>query len=166
LNFSRGPVVDNASVVELLKEGKLKNYVNDFPSPAILNVPGVICLPHLGASTEEAEETCATMAVDQLKDYLEYGIVRNSVNLPAVDGRPAENVKTRLCIINQDVPHMIAAITHVIGGAGLNIVSLKNESNGKLGYNLIDLDVAVSEDLIAQLAKVEKVLKVRRIALG
>ena len=166
LNFSRGPVVDNASVVELLKEGKLKNYVNDFPSPAILNVPGVICLPHLGASTEEAEETCATMAVDQLKDYLEYGIVRNSVNLPAVDGRPAENVKTRLCIINQDVPHLIAAITHVIGGAGLNIVSFKNESNGKLGYNLIDLDVAVPEDLIAQLAKVEKVVKVRRIALS
>lgn len=163
LNFSRGPVVDNASVVKLLKDGKLKAYVNDFPHPDILNVPGVICLPHLGASTEEAEETCATMAVEQTKDYLEYGIVKNSVNLPAVDGRPAESVKTRLCIVNQDVPHMIAGITHVIGQAGLNIVSFKNESNGKLGYNLIDLDVVVPDALINDLAKIEKVIKVRRL---
>ncbi len=165
LNFSRGPVVDQASVIELLKEGKLKSYVNDFPTPAMLNVPGVICLPHLGASTEEAEETCATMAVDQTKDYLEFGIVKNSVNLPAVDGRPAENVKVRLCIINQDVPNMIAEITHVIGGAGLNIVSFKNESNGKFGYNLIDLDVTVPDSLVAELAKLDKVVKVRRLTL-
>ena len=165
LNFSRGPVVDNASIATLLSAGKLKAYVNDFPNPAILNLPGVICLPHLGASTEEAEETCATMAVEQVVDYLEYGIVRNSVNLPGVDGRPGENVKTRLCIINQDVPHMIAEITHVIGSAGLNIVSFKNESNGKLGYNLIDLDVAVPDGLVAQLTKLEKIVKVRRISV-
>jgi D-3-phosphoglycerate dehydrogenase / 2-oxoglutarate reductase len=163
LNFSRGPVVDNISVVELLKEGKLKAYVNDFPHPEILNEPGVICLPHLGASTEEAEETCATMAVEQTKDYLEYGVVKNSVNLPGVEGRPAENVKSRLCIINQDVPHMIAEITHIIGGAGLNIVSFKNESNGKLGYNLIDLDVSVSDALVSELSKLDKVVKVRRL---
>jgi D-3-phosphoglycerate dehydrogenase / 2-oxoglutarate reductase len=166
LNFSRGPVVDNASIATLLSEGKLKSYVNDFPNPAILNLPGVICLPHLGASTEEAEETCATMAVEQVVDYLQYGIVRNSVNLPGVDGRPSENVKTRLCIINQDVPHMIAEITHVIGSAGLNIVSFKNESNGKLGYNLIDLDVAVPDELVAKLTKLEKIVKVRRISVG
>jgi D-3-phosphoglycerate dehydrogenase len=166
LNFSRGPVVDNASVAELLKEGKLKAYVNDFPNPDIVNLPGVICLPHLGASTEEAEETCATMAVEQTKDYLEFGTIKNSVNLPAVDGRPADNVKTRLCIINQDVPQMIAAITQVIGGAGLNIVSFKNESNGKLGYNLIDLDVAVPDTLVAELSKLDKVVRVRRLRFG
>jgi len=165
LNFSRGPVVDQASVAELLKAGKLKSYVNDFPNPAILNLPGVICLPHLGASTEEAEETCATMAVDQIKDYLEYGIVKNSVNLPAVDGRPAESIKVRLCIINQDVPNMIAEISRVIGSAGLNIVSFKNESNGKFGYNLIDLDAAVPDSLVAELAKLDKVVKVRRLTL-
>jgi len=164
LNFSRGPVVDNESIAELLKQGKLKAYVNDFPHPAILNLPGVICLPHLGASTEEAEETCAVMAVEQVKDYLEYGAIKNSVNLPAVNGgRPAENVKVRLCIINQDVPNMIAEITRVIGGAGLNIVSFKNESNGKLGYNLIDLDATVPDTLIAQLTKLDKVVKVRRL---
>jgi D-3-phosphoglycerate dehydrogenase / 2-oxoglutarate reductase len=164
LNFSRGPVVDNASIATLLTEGKLKAYVNDFPAPAILGLPGVICLPHLGASTEEAEETCATMAVEQLKDYLEFGIVKNSVNLPRVDGRPAENVKTRLCIINQDVPKMIAEITHVIGAAGLNIVSFKNESNGKIGYNLIDLDASVPGSLVAQLSKLDKVVRVRSLS--
>jgi D-3-phosphoglycerate dehydrogenase len=166
LNFSRGPVVDNDSVVELLKQGKIKAYVNDFPHPTILDVPGVICLPHLGASTEEAEETCAVMAVEQTKDYLEYGIVKNSVNLPAVDGKPAEAVRTRLCIINQDVPHMIAGITHVIGEAGLNIASFKNESNGKLGYNIIDLDVAVPDALVQKLAGLEKVVKVRRLTFA
>ncbi len=166
LNFSRGPVVDNASVVELLKAGKLKAYVNDFPNPTILNVPGVICLPHLGASTEEAEETCATMAVEQVKAYLEYGIVKNSVNLPTVDGRPADSAKVRLCIINQDVPNMIAEITRLIGGAGLNITSFKNESNGKYGYNLIDLDVPVSDQLLEGLSKLANVVRVRRIALG
>lgn len=166
LNFSRGAVVDNASVAKLLGEGKLKAYVNDFPHPDIIKLPGVICLPHLGASTEEAEETCATMAVEQTKDYLEYGIVKNSVNLPAVDGRPAANVKTRLCIINQDVPHMIAAITHVIGNAGLNIASFKNESNGKLGYNLIDLDVAVPPAVIGELSKLDKVVRVRCLSFG
>lgn len=166
LNFSRGPVVDNASVASLLSEGKLKAYVNDFPNPTILNLPGVICLPHLGASTEEAEETCATMAVDQLRDYLEYGIVKNSVNVPAVDGRPSEHTKTRLCIINQDVPNMIAEITRVIGSAGLNIVSFKNESNGKLGYNLIDLDVVVPSELVAQLVQLDKVVKVRCLNVG
>lgn len=166
LNFSRGPVVDNESIAKLLQDGKLRAYVNDFPHPAIINVPGVICLPHLGASTEEAEETCATMAVDQLIDYLEYGIVKNSVNLPSVDGRPAENVKVRLCIINQDVPNMIAEITRIIGGAGLNIVSFKNESNGKLGYNLIDLDAEVSDAVVNQLKGLEKVVRVRRINLA
>lgn len=166
LNFSRGPVVDNESIAKLLQDGKLRAYVNDFPHPAIINVPGVICLPHLGASTEEAEETCATMAVDQLKDYLEFGIVKNSVNLPSVDGRPAENVKVRLCIINQDVPNMIAEITRIIGGAGLNIVSFKNESNGKLGYNLIDLDAEVSDAVVSQLKGLEKVVRVRRISLA
>jgi D-3-phosphoglycerate dehydrogenase / 2-oxoglutarate reductase len=164
LNFSRGPVVDNDSIAELLKQGKLKAYVNDFPHPAILNLPGVICLPHLGASTEEAEETCAVMAVEQVKDYLEIGTIKNSVNLPSVNGgRPAGNVKVRLCIINQDVPNMIAEITRVIGGAGLNIVSFKNESNGKLGYNLIDLDATVPDTLTEQLTKLDKVVKVRRL---
>ena len=117
-------------------------------------------------STEEAEENCATRAVDQLKDYLEYGVVRNSVNFPGIDGRPAPNAKVRLVVINQDVPNMIAEITKVIGGAGLNIVSFKNESNGKIGYNLIDLEVAATAAVIEQISKLDKVIRVRTIVLG
>ncbi len=166
LNFSRGAIVDNAAVAERLSTGKLKAYVTDFPNPATAKLPGVISLPHLGASTEEAEENCATMAVDQLRDYLEHGIVRNSVNFPAVDGQPAPNTKVRLVVINQDVPNMIAEVSRVIGNAGLNITSFKNESNGKIGYNLIDLDVEVPDSLVAQLKQLDKVIRVRKILVA
>jgi len=166
LNFSRGAIVEDAAVISLIEAGSLKTYVTDFPNPALIKQAGVICLPHLGASTEEAEENCATMAVDQLKDYLEYGVVRNSVNFPAIDGRPAHNAKVRLVVINQDVPNMIAEISKVIGGAGLNIVSFKNESNGKIGYNLIDLEVTVPANVIEQISKLDKVIRVRTIVLG
>jgi len=165
LNFSRGAIVEDAAVLELIEKGSLKSYVTDFPNPALIKAPGVLCLPHLGASTEEAEENCATMAVDQIKDYLEYGIVRNSVNFPAIDGRPAPNAKIRLVVINQDVPNMIAKISEVIGSAGLNIISFKNESNGKIGYNLIDLEVAVPASVVEQISKLEKVIRVRTILL-
>ncbi|HSQ41086.1 MAG TPA: 3-phosphoglycerate dehydrogenase family protein [Fibrobacteraceae bacterium] len=165
LNFSRGPIVEDAAVISLIEAGSLKVYVTDFPNPTLIKQPGVICLPHLGASTAEAEENCATMAVDQLKDYLEYGVVRNSVNFPAIDGHPALNAKSRLVVINQDVPNMIAEISKVIGDAGLNIISFKNESNGKLGYNLIDLEVAAPPAVIDQISKLDKVVRVRTIVL-
>jgi len=166
LNFSRGAIVEDAAVIERLNAGTLTAYVTDFPNPTLIKVPGVISLPHLGASTEEAEENCATMAVDQLKDYLEYGVVRNSVNFPAIDGRPAPSAKARIVVINQDVPNMIAEISKVIGGAGLNIVSFKNESNGKIGYNLIDIEAAVPAVVVEQITKLNKVIRVRNIVLG
>jgi D-3-phosphoglycerate dehydrogenase / 2-oxoglutarate reductase len=166
LNFSRGAIVDNDTIVQRLSGGTLKAYVTDFPSPTIVKVPGVIALPHLGASTEEAEENCATMAVEQVRDYLEYGIVKNSVNFPAIEGHPAPNAKVRLVVINQDVPNMIAEITRVIGVAGINIHSFKNESNGKIGYNLIDVEVDVSAAVIEQLGKLDKVVFVRKITLA
>jgi D-3-phosphoglycerate dehydrogenase len=166
LNFSRGGIVDNEMIKERLAAGTLANYVTDFPSPSIINVPGVIGLPHLGASTEEAEENCATMAVEQLRDYLEYGIVKNSVNFPAISGHPAQNAKVRLVVINQDAPSMIAEITRVIGSAGINIHSFKNESNGKVGYNLIDVEVDVPAAVTEQLSKLDKVIFVRKIQLS
>ena len=166
LNFSRGAIVEDAAVIERLNAGTLTAYVTDFPNPTLIKVPGVISLPHLGASTEEAEENCATMAVDQLKDYLEYGVVRNSVNFPAIDGRPAPSAKARIVVINQDVPNMIAEISKVIGGAGLNIVSFKNESNDKIGYNLIDIEAAVPAVVVEQITKLNKVIRVRNIVLG
>lgn len=165
LNFSRGGIVDNGAVRSLLAEGRLSNYVTDFPSPDLIHVDGVISLPHLGASTEEAEENCATMAVEQMMEYLEYGVVRNSVNFPAMEGHPAANAKARLVVINQDVPNMIAEITKLIGAADLNIISFKNESNGKIGYNLIDLDVDAPQDLVNAIAGLDKVVRVRVISL-
>jgi len=166
LNFSRGGIVDNEVIKSRLGDGSLKAYVTDFPNPSIVNVPGVIALPHLGASTEEAEENCATMAVEQLRDYLEYGIVKNSVNFPAIDGRPAPQVTVRLAVVNQDVPNMIAEITKVIGAAGINIHSFKNESNGKLGYNLIDTQADVPNAVLEQLRALDKVVFVRKISFG
>jgi D-3-phosphoglycerate dehydrogenase len=166
LNFSRGGIVDRAVVKERLAAGTLAAYVTDFPNPDILNVPGVIALPHLGASTEEAEENCATMAVEQLRDYLEFGIVKNSVNFPTISGHPAINAKVRLVVINQDAPSMIAEITRVIGAAGINIHSFKNESNGKVGYNLIDVEVDVPAAVVEQLTKLDKVIFVRKIQLA
>lgn len=166
LNFSRGGIVDNAVITERLAAGTLSAYVTDFPNPALIKVPGVIALPHLGASTEEAEENCATMAVEQLKDYLEFGIVKNSVNFPSISGHPAQNAKVRLVVINQDAPSMIAEITRVIGAAGINIHSFKNESNGKVGYNLIDTEAEVSAAVVDELTKLDKVIFVRKIALA
>ena len=162
VNFSRGPVVDTDSVVAALDADKLALYVNDFPSNALLNNPKAICTPHLGASSNEAEENCATMAVAQLKDYIEYGIVKNSVNFPAVSGKPGATVKSRIIVINTDVPNMIAEITKVVGESE-NIHAFKNESNGKFGYNVIDIGNEVSDELVSKLEAVENVVKVRLI---
>ena len=159
-------IVDNEVIKERIGAGTLQAYVTDFPNPAIVRLPGVIGLPHLGASTEEAEENCATMAVEQLRDYLEFGIVKNSVNLPGIKGYPSMDAKVRLVVINDDVPNMIAEITRVIGGAGINIDSFKNESNGKIGYNLIDTKADVGAAVIEQLKKLDKVIFVRKIQLG
>jgi D-3-phosphoglycerate dehydrogenase len=166
LNFSRGAIVDNEVVKERLAAGTLRAYVTDFPNPSLVKLPGVIALPHLGASTEEAEENCATMAVEQLRDYLEYGIVKNSVNFPSISGHPAVNAKVRLAVVTHDVPSMIAEITRVIGAAGINIHSFRNESNGKVGYNLIDTEVDVSESVVEQLRQLDKVIFVRKITFG
>lgn len=160
-NFARGPIVNNDDILSLLDSGKVAKYVNDFPTKQLLANEKCICLPHLGASTGEAEENCATMVVAQLKDYLEYGIVTNSVNFPSVQGHPGASVKTRLVVINKDVPHMIADITKIVGDAGVNIASLKNESNGKIGYNIIDVAADVAGDVVSAIEALENVIRVR-----
>ena len=162
-NFSRGGIVDEAATVAALDAGKLRAYVTDFASQVTLKCPKCINLPHLGASTAEAEENCATMAVEQLKLYLEHGVIRNSVNFPAIAAMPAVGTKTRLVIVNRDVPNMIATITKILGDAGVNIQSLKNESNGKIGYNLVDLAVDVPADLVEKIVAPADVLRVRGI---
>jgi len=164
LNFARNGIVSDAGIKAFLFKNKNNTYITDFPSKADLSNEQVISFPHLGASTEEAEENCATMAVEQLKDYLEFGIVRNSVNFPASGSAPSASVKNRVVVINNDVPNMIALISKVFGDAGLNIQSFKNESNGKIGYNLIDLESSVPQSLIDSLKKIEQVIRVRVIA--
>lgn len=163
LNFARGGIVNMDTVYEMLDSGRLEGYISDFPDAKQIAHEKVLCLPHLGASTEEAEENCAIMAVNELRDYLEFGCVRNSVNFPPLDERPRSDVKSRVVVINEDVPNMIAEITKVIGGAGINISSFSNKSNGKIGYNLIDSDAEIADSVLELLSKLPKVIKVRII---
>lgn len=163
LNFARDGIVDMDAIYALLENSKLEAYVSDFPDAKQIAHKKIICLPHLGASTEEAEENCAVMAVEQLRDYLEFGSVKNSVNFPNLEDYPHANIKSRIIVINEDVPNMIAEITKVIGSAGINIASFSNKSNGKIGYNLIDIEQSVDASILKNLDALPKVIKVRLI---
>ena len=159
LNFSRGGVVDEAAVLEALDEGQLARYVCDFPGPHLAGHPGVILLPHLGASTREAEENCAVMVADQLRDYLVDGTIRNSVNFPNVD-LPRESA-FRVAIANANVPNMVGGISHEMAAAGLNIATMTNKSRGDLAYTLVDVDSDVPDAVIKAIAALDGVLMVR-----
>ena len=161
LNFAREGVVDEEAVIEALESGKLSHYITDFPTARTLKHPKVVSFPHLGASTLEAEENCAIMVADQLRDYLENGNVQNAVNFPSV--RLARAGVQRLCVANRNVPNMIGQLSHVLGEAGANIAQMLNASRGELAYNLLDLDVPVSADVVAKLANIEGMLAVRVI---
>lgn len=165
VNYSRGPVVSESDVIAALESGKLRAYLNDFPSKALVNHPKAICTPHLGASTEESEENCATMAVTQLKGYLELGNVVNSVNFPVCESIPDAAVKTRLIVINKDVPNMIATVSQILGAAGVNIASYNNKSNGKVGYNIVDVEGAIPASAVEAVKASADVIRVRVIEL-
>jgi D-3-phosphoglycerate dehydrogenase len=138
LNFSRGEIVDGAAALASLRDGRLARYVTDFPSPELVGAEGVIVLPHLGASTPEAEDNCAVMAARQLRNYLENGVVSNSVNLPDCNIGPAWGA--RLTVINRNVPNVVGPITTALAGLGINISNMLNKSKGDYAYNIIDLD--------------------------
>jgi len=161
MNYARDGIYDDAVVLEALKAGKAEAFITDFPTQALLGQDRVICTPHLGASTAESEENCAVMAAKQLKNYLEYGVVQNSVNFPTVEAFPAQTVRVRLTVVNKDVPNMIAEIASTIAAAGINIHKLVNESNGKIGYNLVDLEVDIDDATVDQIRRLPNVLKVR-----
>ena len=163
LNFSREGIVDTAAVVQALAAHKLKYYVTDFPEGKLAGVPGVIALPHLGASTREAEDNCAVMVVDQVRDYLEHGNVANAVNFPDMS-MPRES-PYRIAIANANVPNIVAQISSTIAKAGLNIHNMLNKSKGEIAYTLVDVDSAATRDLVAQLGKIEGVLAVRYLPL-
>jgi D-3-phosphoglycerate dehydrogenase len=164
LNFSREGVVSEAAVLAALERKQLGHYVCDFPSPAINAHPRVIALPHLGASTREAEENCALMVVDQLRDYLEHGNVANSVNFPSVAmGRESAY---RVAIANANVPNMLGQISTAMAKAGLNIHNMVNKSRGDVAYTLVDVDSAVAPSVLADIAAIDGVLAVRYLPLN
>ena len=159
LNFSREGIVDDAAVVQALAAHKLKYYVTDFPDGAFAGLPGVIALPHLGASTREAEDNCAVMVVDQVRDYLEHGNVRNAVNFP--DMSMPREAPYRVAIANANVPNMLGQMSTALARAGLNIHNMLNKSKGEMAYTLVDVDSPVDRDLMAQLGRIGGVLAVR-----
>jgi D-3-phosphoglycerate dehydrogenase / 2-oxoglutarate reductase len=160
LNFARAAIVDEDAVIRALDAGHLRAYVCDFPAVAINNHPKIVTLPHLGASTGEAEDNCAVMVAETLRDYLENGNLRNCVNYPE-SVLPRAPHTTRLAIANSNVPNMVGQISTCLAAAGLNIADLLNKSRGEFAYTLIDADGAVSEDLVGRMARIEGVLAAR-----
>jgi len=161
LNFSRQGIVDEEAVLSALEGGRLGAYVTDFPDSRLQNREHVICLPHLGASTAEAEENCAVMVADELRDYLENGNIRNSVNFPRL--RMQRSGAQRLCVANRNVPDMIGQLSHLLGKGGVNIVHMRNESRGSVAYNLIDVEPRMPEGTLEAIRGIEGVLRVRAI---
>ncbi|MBV8782983.1 MAG: 3-phosphoglycerate dehydrogenase, partial [Gammaproteobacteria bacterium] len=160
LNFARAAIVDEAAVLAALDAGRLHAYVCDFPNQRLKEHPRIITLPHLGASTGEAEENCAVMAAEQLRDFLENGNVRNSVNYPEAVLARMPNT-TRLAIANSNVPNMVGQISTCLAAARLNIADLLNKSRGEFAYTLIDTDGEVSAELLARLRAIDGVLSAR-----
>ncbi len=159
LNFARDGIVNEQDMVDALDNGKALSYVCDFPSNATKNHPKCLTLPHLGASTDEAEDNCAIMVADQVRDYLENGNIRNSVNLPHV--QMARSGAQRIAIANLNRPDMVGQISHILGKAGVNIAHLVNESRDQVAYTLLDVDREVPADTRDELAAIDGVLRLR-----
>ena len=161
LNFSRGELVDNGAIKAALESGKVSSYVVDFPSAETVNVPGIVAIPHLGASTEESEDNCAVMAASQLADFLETGNVVNSVNLPNCS--LADGGFGRLTVIHKNVPNMITQFTKALSDKHINIADMINKSKGDVAYSIFNTDHEITDDVIEAIESVDGVLKARKI---
>lgn len=164
INLARGEVVEDEAVLKALDDGMLDGYITDFPNNKNLSHPRVLTSPHLGASTEESEENCACLAVSELKDYLEYGTISRSVNFPTVESIPSGSCHARLIMINRDIPGMIGFASNLIGSNNINIASYINESNGLIGYNIIDVESRVPDEVIAEIESHPDVIRTRIIS--
>ena len=159
LNFARGELVNSDDIIEALGTGKVAAYVTDFINEKILGVPGVVAIPHLGASTPESEDNCARMAVFELVDYLENGNIKNSINMPAAEmHRAAQN---RVCVIHKNIPNMLNQITAPFTNANINIVDLLNRSKGDYAYTMVDVDDDITADIINAINAIDGTIKVR-----
>ena len=157
LNFARDTLVNDDDLLKAINSGKVKKYVTDFANPKVVNMPNTVILPHLGASTEEAEDNCAFMAIDELKHYLENGSISHSVNYPDVICGPKES-KVRVCVLHKNVPGIISKITTVISSSNVNIDNFINKSKGEYAYSVFDVDGEVEQNSISSL---EGVIRVR-----
>ena len=161
INLARADLVCAEDLKEALSSGKVASYVTDFPTEEIIGVPGIVAIPHLGASTEESENNCAVMAALELDDYLENGNIKNSVNYPAVS--MARSGKVRICLLHSNIPAMLSKITSVISDTGVNIENLTNKSRGDVAYTIIDVADDVSDNVKTLLENIEGMIKVRVI---
>ena len=161
MNFARGGLIHEADLIEALDSGKVARLVTDFPSENMLKHEKIIGIPHLGASTPESESNCAVMAVNQVKEYLENGNIKNSVNFP--EAEMPRNGSCRLCIVNQNIPKMVGQITTVLANEDINIEEMLNRHHEGLAYNIIDVDQSVTEDQIKKIKSIEGVIRVRAI---
>src|SRR5690606_38288290 len=161
LNFAREGIVDDQAVVDAIDEGRIHGYVCDFPTNTTKNHARCVTLPHLGASTAEAEDNCAIMVADQVRDFLENGNIRNAVNFPEVIA-PRRTAHRFVCA-NANVPNMLGQISEAFGQAGLNINDMINSSKGDLAYTLVDLDAPVPADLVARIGSISGVVMARLV---
>ncbi len=161
LNFARGELVDSTAIKQALVEGKVASYVVDFPSDEMLGVENVVAIPHLGASTPESEDNCAVMAVQELKAYLEQGVIRNSVNFPAMEVEKTS--ETRVCVLHRNIPAMLAQISTVISDAGINIDNMTNRSRKEYAYTVVDINGDISQDVLSAVQNIDGVIRVRKI---
>jgi D-3-phosphoglycerate dehydrogenase len=164
INLARGGLVNEEDIIAALKEEKLAAYVTDFPSAELLACPRAICVPHLGASTPEAEDNCAVMAVRQLIDYLESGAIKNSVNFPRA--RLDLRAPHRLLVANRNIPNMVGQITTILAGTNINIMDLINHHRDDFAYNIIDTEQKIPDSALEQLKTVEGIIRVRTIEQG
>ena len=161
INLSRADLVNAAELKEALANGKVSAYVTDFPTEEVINTPGVVAIPHLGASTEESEDNCAVMAAQELDDYLKNGNIKNSVNYPNVE-MPRSTV-ARICVLHQNVPSILTKITAAVADEGLNIENMTNKSKGENAYTVLDVSSTPSDDAIARISAVDGINRVRVI---
>ncbi|MCB1699841.1 MAG: phosphoglycerate dehydrogenase [Halioglobus sp.] len=161
LNFARQEIVNETDLVTALDAGKLRKYIADFPSPALIGRDDVILMPHIGASTDEAEDNCAIMAAEQLRDFLENGNIRNSVNFPNLE---LERVRgCRLSVSNDNVPRILGSVLAILADENINVIDMLNKSRAEVAYNLIDIDTHVSDDVLQRMSELEGVINVRLI---
>ena len=161
INLARGEIVDDDAMLAALDTGWVAAYVTDFPNNRLVGAPHVLAMPHLGASTPESEQNCAVMAVDQLRDYLENGNIRNSVNLPSVSQE--RSGVCRLCLLHRNVPAMLAGITTLLSRDGINVENLSNKSRGDYAYTIVDLSAPADQSVIDEVTALENVIRVRVI---